>query len=59
MFHITRRQDATSNTLPLRPSPQSYYNNNTQKTVTHSDTSASVYVWQSESERASADRASE
>ena len=30
MLHITRRQDATSNTLPLRPGPQSY-NNNTQR----------------------------
>ena len=30
MLHITRRQDATSNTLPLRPGPQSH-NNNTQR----------------------------
>ena len=32
MLHITRRRDATSNTLQLRPGPQSY-NNNKQHTT--------------------------
>ena len=30
MLHITRRRDATSNTLQLRPSPQSYNNSKQQ-----------------------------
>ena len=31
MLHITRRQDATSNTLQLRPGLQSYNNNTSER----------------------------
>ena len=59
MLHITRRQDATSNanTFPLHPGPQSY-NNNAQK-QRDAQCHQCVGVWQSESERASGERASE
>ena len=33
MLHITRRRDATSNTLQMRPSPQQPYNNSKQQSA--------------------------